>query len=88
MKKINKFIEIKLADLGGVIAAYPLRFILAVLVVVVLIASNLPKITVDTSTEGFLHETSQSRLDYDAFRNQFGRDEKVWLPLKRKAFFS
>ncbi|MCF6345504.1 MAG: efflux RND transporter permease subunit [Thiomicrorhabdus sp.] len=87
MKKINKFIEIKLADLGGVIAAYPLRFILAVLVVVVLIASNLPKITVDTSTEGFLHETSQSRLDYDAFRNQFGRDEKVVVAIKTEGVF-
>ncbi len=87
MKKINRAIEEKLGNLGDVIARYPLRFMVAVFIIVLLIASNLPKITVDTSTEGFLHETSQSRLDYDAFRNQFGRDEKVVVAIKTDGVF-
>ncbi len=87
MKKFNQIIERKLGQLGGIIAHYPYRFILAVLIVVILIASNLPKITVDTSTEGFLHETSQSRLDYDAFRNQFGRDEKIVVAIQTSDVF-
>ncbi len=88
MKKINKMVESKLGQLGGVIAHYPYRFIVAVLIVVILIASNLPKTTIDTSTEGFLHETSQSRIDYDAFRDQFGRDEKVVVAIQTKDVFN
>lgn len=88
MKKINKLVEFKLGELGGVIARYPYRFIVAVFIVVILIASNLPKITIDTSTEGFLHETSQSRIDYDVFRDQFGRDEKVVVAIQTKDVFN
>ncbi|MFC1602554.1 RND family transporter, partial [Pseudomonadota bacterium] len=37
-------------------------------------ASQLPKLTMDTSTEGFLHPDDPAMTAYDDFRNQFGRD--------------
>jgi len=37
-------------------------------------ASQLPKLTMDTSTEGFLHPDDPAMKAYDDFRNQFGRD--------------
>ena len=87
MKKINLWVEDKLDHLGGTIARYPVYFIVVIFLVVALIASNLPKITVDTSTEGFLHETSASRIAYDAFRNQFGRDEKIVVAIQTDDVF-
>ncbi|VAW47547.1 hypothetical protein MNBD_GAMMA04-1491 [hydrothermal vent metagenome] len=87
MKKLNVWIEAQLGRLGGVIARYPMYFIVVTFLVVALIASNLPKITVDTSTEGFLHETSASRIAYDAFRNQFGRDEKIVVAIQTDDVF-
>lgn len=33
--------------------------------------------TVDTSTEGLLHETNPVRVEYDAFQKEFGKDELI-----------
>ncbi|MCP4041255.1 MAG: MMPL family transporter, partial [Gammaproteobacteria bacterium] len=43
--------------------------------------SQLPKLTLDTSTEGFLHEQDPVLLQYNAFREQFGRDEMVIIAI-------
>jgi hydrophobe/amphiphile efflux-3 (HAE3) family protein len=45
------------------------------------------KITIDTSTEGFLHEDDPALLGYNAFRDQFGRDEVIIVALKPQAVF-
>jgi predicted RND superfamily exporter protein len=50
-------------------------------------ASQLPKITMDTSTEGFLHEDDPTLLEYNAFREQFGRDEVIILALNPPEVF-
>lgn len=87
MKKTTHKIEALLGDLGGLIARFPKSFIVLALLMVVFFASNLPKTTIDTSTEGFLHETAASRVTYDAFRNQFGRDEKIVISIKSPNLF-
>jgi len=53
-----------------------------VLIVFATMASQIPKITIDTSTEGFLHEDDPTMLDYNAFRDQFGRDEVIIIAVK------
>ena len=55
---------------------------------VVALGSQLPSLTIDTSTEGFLHKSDQMRIDYDAFRDQFGRDEKIILAVKTSNIFN
>ena len=57
------------------------------LALVVGLASNLPKITFDTSTEGFLYKDDPQILMYNDFRNQFGRDEKIIVAIKTKDVF-
>lgn len=37
--------------------------------------SALPRITIDTSAEGFLYDNAPPIVRYDAFRQEFGRDE-------------
>ena len=51
------------------------------------LASQLPKFSFDTSTEGFLHEDDPVRTAYDAFRERFGRDTKLLLVIRPSDVF-
>ena len=44
--------------------------------------SQLPKITIDTSTEGFLHKEDPALRAYNEFRDQFGRDEVIIIAVE------
>jgi hypothetical protein len=57
------------------------------LLMIFALASNLPKITFDTSTEGFLYKDDPQIIMYNDFRNQFGRDEKIIVAIKTKDVF-
>lgn len=43
---------------------------------------QLPKLTFDTSTEGFLHKNDPTLRAYNTFRDQFGRDEVVIIGIE------
>ena len=85
----NRLLEIEkiLGNLAIFIARHPKWIIFSVFLLVFLSASQLPKITVDTSTEGFLHATDPARVAYDEFRNQFGRDEKIVVAISTNDIF-
>ena len=63
------------------------KTLLLTLLGVVALGSQLPSLTLDTSTEGFLHKSDPMRIDYGAFRDQFGRDEKIILAVKTSTIF-
>jgi len=63
------------------------KTITAIFVLVVVIGSQLPSLKVDTTTEGFLHKSDPMRIEYDVFRDQFGRDEKLMIAVKTKNIF-
>ena len=44
---------------------------------VLALATQLPNVTFDTSTEGFFSEDNPIRVDYDAFRERFGSDTQT-----------
>ena len=48
---------------------------------------QLPKITIDTSTEGFLHKDDPALLAYNDFRDQFGRNEVIIIAIESKNVF-
>ncbi|XCN74572.1 MAG: efflux RND transporter permease subunit [Candidatus Electrothrix aestuarii] len=50
--------------------------------------SQLPKLTLDTSAEGFLHEQDPALLTYNDFRAQFGNTEMVIIAIKGKDVFA
>ena len=53
-----------------------------------LLLSNLSKITIDTSNEGFLRADDPILLDYNRFREQFGREEVVLIALRPADLFA
>ena len=61
--------------------------IVVIFVVVAGIASQLPSLKIDTTTEGFLHKSDPMRVQYDEFRDQFGRDEKLMIAVKTQNIF-
>ena len=65
-------------------AIYRRRILTLIIMLAVsgLLISQVPKITIDTSTEGFLHENDPVLLAYNDFRDQFGRDEVIIIALK------
>lgn len=73
---------------GHFIYRYPWLAILAILLLVVGLVSQIPTIKMDTSTEGFLHKTDPTLLAYDAFRQQFGRDELILLTVEAPSVFN
>ncbi len=50
------------------------KVLFLVFILVIGLASQLSRLTMDTSTEGFLHADDPAMTAYDRFRNQFGRD--------------
>ncbi len=57
------------------------------LVIIAVIVSQIPKLTIDVSTEGFMHKSDSARVDYDTFRDQFGRDELIVIAISSKEVF-
>ena len=87
MKKIIQNIESKFEQMGRWIHFHPKRVILVMLLFFAILASNLVSIEVDTSTEAFFSENDQTRITYNKFREQFGRDEIVLALIHPKNVF-
>ncbi|MEC8183532.1 MAG: MMPL family transporter, partial [SAR324 cluster bacterium] len=66
---------------------HPKRVILMMLLVVVFLAFHLPSIQFYTSNESFFEKDDPTLLEYDAFREQFGRDEIVLALIHPKDVF-
>ena len=82
MADMRKRIETWFGSVARTLYRHPLRTLVIMLVFMGMLFSQLPKITIDTSTEGFLHETDPTLLDYNEFRDQFGRDELLIIAIK------
>ncbi|HIP20220.1 MAG TPA: RND transporter [Sulfurimonas sp.] len=80
--------ESRLEQMGGFITRNPKKIILLMLMISILIISNLRFITIDTSTEGFLKSDDPALVRYEAFKEQFGQDEKIMVIVEAKDVFA
>ncbi len=88
MKNFTDRLESWFIWLAETIYNNPGKTLLGMFFFFALFASQIPEITVDTSTEGFLHDDDRVLLDYYDFRDQFGRDEKIAIAVKSNDVFS
>jgi uncharacterized protein len=77
-----------LGKFGDFIGKHPFIVILFSLLVIAFPISNVSKITMDTSTEGFLHEEDPMLIKYEKFKEQFGRDERIVIAIENNHIFS
>lgn len=87
MKNIRHRIEAGFARFAMQICRHRFKTLGIMLLLIAGLLSQLPRITIDTSTEGFLHDKDPALLAYNAFRDQFGRDEAIIIALKPKQVF-
>ncbi len=80
--------ENRIEQMGVKITQNPIKIIVVMLLMSIAFISNLPKITIDTSTEGFLHKNDPALIRYEAFKEQFGQDEKIMVIVETKNLFS
>ncbi len=85
---IRKRIEGRFEALGHLIYRNHWKALILVLLIVAGFVSQLQKLTMDTSTEGFLHENDNTLERYNAFRDQFGHDEVVFIAVESPRIFS
>ncbi len=88
MKKFKDRFELGFIWLAEAIFNNPKKTLFGLFLFFLFFVSQIPKITVDTSTEGFLHDDDPVLLDYYDFRDQFGRDEKIAIAIKSNDIFS
>jgi len=84
MTSVRNGIEKWFETLGHLIHRRKYFFLILALIPFIILASAVPRTTIDTSTEGFLHETDAARVAYNEFRDQFGRDEKIVIAIPKK----
>ncbi|MDQ7073990.1 MAG: MMPL family transporter [Gammaproteobacteria bacterium] len=87
MEQVRHKIELAFGRLGYRIFQNRVLFLVPMVVLLALLISGLPKLSIDTSTEGFLHKSDPARVSYNRFRDQFGRDEKMVVAVKVKDLF-
>ncbi|MEY3002142.1 MAG: hypothetical protein RLZZ428_517, partial [Pseudomonadota bacterium] len=77
-----------MGKMGEFIFDNPLKVIVVVLMLLAFPLSHVPQIKMDTSTEGFMHDEDPVLLQYNQFRGQFGRDERVIIALQSDDIFT
>ncbi len=80
--------EHKFEKLSDFIYDNKIKVIVFVLAIVIAFASQIKHLHMDTSTEGFLHKDDPLRIEYNIFRDQFGRDEKVLIAIQSPNIFT
>ena len=81
-------LEALMGRLGSYIYDNPFKIILMVIALLAVPIYHVPQIKMDTSTEGFMHADDPILLDYNKFRAQFGRDERIVLAIQSDHIFS
>lgn len=75
--RLRSRLETGFEQAGFVIHDHALKVILLFVALMGFLASHIPDVVIDTSTEGFLQEDDPFRVGYNAFRFQFGRDDRI-----------
>ncbi len=87
MADIRKRIELWFESFARTIYRNRYKTLLISFLSISAIFSQIPKLTIDISTEGFLHKSDPILIDYDAFRDQFGRDELIVVAIQSPEVF-
>jgi hydrophobe/amphiphile efflux-3 (HAE3) family protein len=88
MKNFRNRIEKWFETYAHVIYRNRIKTIVIMLVLTAAMVTQIPKISIDTSMEGFLRPDDPTLVAYNNFRDQFGRDEVIIIAIKSPNIFS
>ncbi len=82
MKSNSKGIETFFISLTRSIIRFRFAVVIITLLLSLAIGSQVRHLTIDTSNEGLLHPDDEVLVNYNAFRDQFGRDDLLVMAVK------
>ena len=88
MTGLRRRIEHGFFQFGLWMARHPKSVLLVMVLLAPGLASRIPGLVMDTSTEGFLHDEDPVLLEYNVFRDQYGRDELVAVTISTDGVFT
>lgn len=88
MSALRKKIENRFESLAITVCRRPWVVLAIAFAFIAVLALQLPKLTMDTSSEGMFHENDPILKSYYEFREQFGRDEMVVIAIQPKNIFA
>ncbi len=87
MKNFRRQVENKFGDFARIIYRHRIKTIMLMGLLIAALLSQLPNLTMNMATEGFLHENDPALQAYDNFREQFGRDEMIVIAIQPPEIF-
>ena len=88
MKVLKLFIEKLLNRLVAIFYLYPKVTLFLVLLVSVIISVQIARLNVDTSSVGLMHSRDPELINYNQFRDQFGREELIIVSVETDEIFN
>ncbi len=88
IRDIRNRIELKFERLGQLIYRHHWKALLLVVLLIGALIVQVPKLTMDTATESFLHKDDRTLEIYNQFRAQFGRDEIILIAIQTPEVFA
>ena len=87
MSELKRRIEKRFEQMGYWICRNRIKTLLFMFLVIGIFVSQLPKLTIDTSFEGMLHEKDPARIEYNRFRDDFGQERIVIVTVQTPDIF-
>jgi predicted RND superfamily exporter protein len=87
MPNVRRKIEAGFEDLARLICRRRWPVLGVMFVLVALLAAHIPKLEIDMSNESFLHDDDPILAEYEAFQDQFGREEMIAIALEPPEIF-
>ncbi len=87
LRRIHERVERGFEAWGHWVHRWRYAVIAVMLVVPLVLASQMPGITLDVSNEAFLHEQHPVRVAYGEFRQQFGMESRVLIAIRPPRVF-
>ena len=88
MAWVREYMEYSFERLARGLYQHPFKVLVILSLVVLILSSKLPSISIDTSTEGMLQQNDPVLLEYDRFREQFGQEEIIILAIQSPENFN
>ena len=88
MNGIHAAIERRFEQLGFLMYRHRFKALVGTFLFIAALVSRIPTLTLDTSSEALLRETDPSRLEYNAFQDEFGRAELIFIAITAPDIFT
>lgn len=87
MAPIRQRIELFFEELAKLVYRNRVKFLVLMVLLTLVPAAFLPRLTIDTTNESFFRKSDSTLVEYNAFRDQFGKDELFIIALNATDVF-